>query len=73
MKTIFTILILVIVSCTEQKIQAGQCIQRPDSPLIYKVNKIEENLFVVQNQTERKSDEEKFDRSGNWGVVNCIY
>ena len=73
MKLILTISLLFIISCTDKKIQVGQCVQRPDSPVVYEVQNIQDSYLIVVNQTSKQELAESLSISDNWGIVNCLY
>lgn len=65
------ILLTFIVACTGKEIQVGQCIQRPDSPMVFKVANIIDDEMTITNETTKIEIAEIASKGGNWGIVNC--
>lgn len=65
------ILLILIVACTSKEIQVGQCIQKPDSPIIFKVVNLIGEEMTVTNETTKIEIAEIISKSDNWGIVNC--
>lgn len=72
MKLILSFILLTIVACNKQKIQVGDCIQRPDSPIIWSVAAINNSEVTMTNQTTKEEIAVVESLNDNWGIVNCL-
>lgn len=73
MKLIMLTFLLTIVACNKQKIQVGDCIQKPDSPIIWSVESVTESEVTITNQTTKQEIAVVESLNNNWGIVNCLY
>lgn len=71
MKFIFLTLVF-IVSCIGNDFKVGECIQRPDKPIIWKVESFSKNELRLSNQSNKSDPIKTIKNEGTWSKVDCI-
>lgn len=69
--TLFILLTLLSVACNSTKFKVGDCIQKPDSIIIYKVDSIAQDGYLLKNITDSQSDFVKSKFSEQWIISTC--
>ena len=69
-------MIVTLSGCQETEFKVGECIQKPDSMKIFKINKIEEEMAIVKVVApkmglDQKSTEREIKLSSDWIVTSC--
>lgn len=65
--------LIFITACKEQKsFQVGDCIQKPDSVIVWKIKAInDDNYTLHQKQDQREPDIKTIKLEGVWTKSNC--
>ena len=70
MKLILLTLVLII-SCTGQQMNMGECIQKPDKPIVWKIESIGSEDLTLSNQTDKSALDKIVKRDNSWSKVDC--
>jgi len=65
-------LLLFFAACNKESFKVGDCIQNPDSIIVWKVKKVEgDNYTLFQNKDKRVPNLKTIKLDGIWTKSNC--
>lgn len=72
-KTIFyCFAFLIFVACNEPDFKVGECIQNPDSIIVWKIKSKKDKVYTLyQNQDKREPNLKTTELDGIWTRSNC--
>lgn len=65
---------ILTVSCNQQTFKVGDCVQKPDSMIVYKItNQDDQKMTMEQNQNPQIEKTKQIDLSGEgWIKTQCL-
>lgn len=71
-KIILCIILFIIAACNEPDFKVGECIQNPDSIIVWKIKSKKGKTYTLyQNQDKREPNLKTTELKGIWSKSNC--